>query len=169
MVWIFFHQLWWFIGFSLPWKFEPNLSWLSFWLIFGGFHPPPFFAKKSDFGSCGLKFFVTNFAHLLVLVYPENLSQIRVGWVFCWFGGFTPPPPYLLKNDFCLGGAKNFVTNFYHLLVLACPENLSQIRVGWVFGWFFLGFTPLFCPKIGFWLRGGGKIFLPPTLTLGWS
>ena len=43
----FCHQLWWFIGFSLPWKFEPNPSWLSFWLILGGF--TPLFCPKIGF------------------------------------------------------------------------------------------------------------------------
>ena len=35
----------------------------------------PLFAKKSDFGLGGLKISVTNFDHLLVVAYPENLSQ----------------------------------------------------------------------------------------------
>ena len=32
-----------FVSLSVPWKFEPNLSWLSFCLIWGGPAPPPFF------------------------------------------------------------------------------------------------------------------------------
>ena len=109
------------MGFSLPWKFEPNPSWLSFWLIWGVL--PPFSAKKSGIGFEGVKIFVTNFDHLLVLAYPENFSQIRVGWVFGWLWGVLPPF-FAEKSGFGLGGVKFFVTNFDPGLVLVYPENL---------------------------------------------
>ena len=93
------------------------------------------------------------------------MSQIQIGWVFelSWFsfwlilrGGGLPQPLFAKKSDFGVDGVKNFVANIDHSLVLAYPENLSQIRVGWVFGWFWWAFTsPLFCQKIGFWLRWG--------------
>ena len=91
-------------------------------------------------------------------VYPENLSQIRVGYVFGWFWGVCPPPLFAKKLDFCSGVVKIFVTNFDHLLVLAYPENLSQIGVGWVLCWFGVFYPPLFSQKNGFWFRWG-KIF----------
>ena len=127
-----FQPLYSFIDFSLPWKFEWNPNWLSFWLILVDF--TPLFAKKSYFGLGVSKISVTNFDHLLVIAYPENLSQIQVDWVFGWFWEILPP--FCQKLIFGLGKVNIVVTNFDHLLVLAYPENLSQIRVGWVFCWF---------------------------------
>ena len=96
---------------------------VEFLADFGGFPLTPFFGKKWDLDLGGVTFFVTNFDHLLVLAYPEKLSQIRVG-------GFYPPPLFAKKLDFDIDGVKNFVANFDHSLVSAYPENLSQIRVG---------------------------------------
>ena len=45
-----------------------------FWLIFGVL--PQFLAQKSGVGSGGVKIFIPNLNHLLVLAYPENLSPI---------------------------------------------------------------------------------------------
>ena len=52
---------------------------VEFCVGLGVFTPPSFFAKKLNFSLSVVNFFVTNFDHLLVLAYPENLSQIGVG------------------------------------------------------------------------------------------
>ena len=83
---------------------------VEFLAYFGGFYS--LFAKKMDFGSGGLTISVTNFEHLLVIAYPENLEVT---------------PLFAKKLVFGLGKVNFVVTNFDHLLVLAYPENLSQI------------------------------------------
>ena len=72
-----------------------------------------------------------NLNHLLVLAYPENLSQIQLGLFLADFWGFTQI--FCPKIGFCLMGGKIFIPNFNHLLVLAYRENLSQIRLGLIF------------------------------------
>ena len=50
---------------------------VEFLADFEGFYSP--FCQKLVFGLGKVNFVVTNFDHLLVLAYPENLSQIQVG------------------------------------------------------------------------------------------
>ena len=74
------------------WSWPTQKIWVKselvyFWLIFGVL--PWFFAQKSSFGLWGVKIFVPNLNHLLVLDYPENLSKIRLGLFLADFWGFT--------------------------------------------------------------------------------
>ena len=124
------------------------MTWLKFWLIWGGNSP---FNQKS--GS--VKFFIHNLDHFLGLAYSEYWSQIWLSWNFALFGS----PPFAQKLGFGKVRVKLFIPNVEHLLGQAYPENLSQIWLG-LFLADFGGFTPLFCPKIGFWLMGV-KIFIP--------
>ena len=82
----------------------------------------------------GVKNFIPNLNHTLVLAYPENLSQIQLGLFLADFWGFTPL--FCPKIGFWLMGVKIFIPNLNHLLVLAYPENLSQIQLGLIFVWF---------------------------------
>ena len=138
---------------------------MEFLADFGGFNPPPFFCPKIGFWFRWGKIFVANFDHSLDLTYPENLSQIRVGWVFGWF--WEDFPPFLPKIGFWLRLGKKNCHQLWSFIGFSLPwkfePNPSWLSFGLIFG----GFTPLFCPKIGFWLRGV-KI-LPPTSTMCWS
>ena len=52
-------------------------DWVYFLLDFKGY--TPFFCPKIGFWLMGVKILIPNLNHLLVLAYPENLSQIRLG------------------------------------------------------------------------------------------
>ena len=153
---------------NIYWSWPTLKIWVKsdlvyFWRIFGVL--PQFFAQKLGFvGLWGVKIFIPDLNHLLVLAYPENLSQIRPGLFLADFWGFTPI--FAQKLGFGLWGVKIFIPNPNHLLVLAYPEYLSQIQPG-LFLADFWGFTPFFCQKIGFWLMGGQV--LSPTLIIYWS
>ena len=82
----------------------------------------------------GGQHFIPKFYHLLVLAYPENLSQIRLGLFLPDFWGFTPI--FLPKIGIWFREAKIFISNLNYLLVLAYPENLSQIQLSLIFGLF---------------------------------
>ena len=58
-------------------------------------------------------------------------------------------------------GVNIYIPNLNHLLVLAYPENLSQIHLGLFFA-DFLGFTAIFPKKIMFWLMGGQNFYPQP-------
>ena len=105
---------------------------VSFLADFKGF--TPFIAQKSSFDLGGVKIIIPNLNHLLVLAYPENLSQIRLALFLADFGGFTSI--FWPKIGFWFREVKIFIPNLNYLLVLAYPENLSQIRLSLIFGWF---------------------------------
>ena len=98
----------------------------DFWVL------PRFFAQKSGFGLWGVKIFIPNLNHLLVLAYPENLSQIQLGLFLADFGGFTPI--FLPNIGFWFGDVKIYIPNLNYLLVLVDPENWSQLRLSIILG-----------------------------------
>ena len=136
-------------------KFEPNPSFLSFYLILGGSTPP--FLPKIKFWLRGVKFF-----------YPQSHSfnGLRLPWKFepnpswlnfCLIWGARPP--FLPKIEFVLGGGAFSppITIFYRpkfsLKVWAKSEMVEFLPN--------LGCPPppSILPKIKFWLNWGGGIF----------
>ena len=119
---IFCRQLWSFIGFSLPWKFEPNQSWLVF---FPDFWVPPFFAKKFGFGLDRVKNVHQPWSFIGVSLpwkFEPNLSWCSFLLTFCVLAPF-----FAQKSSFGFVGVNFFVTILDHLLGLNYPENLSSI------------------------------------------
>ena len=93
---------------------------------------------------------------MIYLAWPSLKIWAQLDLVWFFFGGGLPP--ILPKISFWLGGGRGvkfFITNFYHLFVLANPENLSSTGLCLIFGGY-LGCLPPFPPKI----RAGGKFFI---------
>ena len=125
------------------------MTWFNFGLIFGGSLS---FCQKIWFLLKGLKFSLPTLIIHLDWPTPKTWAQSDLVWFF--WGGASPL--FCQKSDFGWGwqGGKIFITNFYHLFVLAYPENLSSTGLGLIFGGF-LGRLPPFPPTLGL----GGGIF----------
>ena len=120
-----------------------NLSQIWVGCIFGWFWgvsiPPHFLPKKIIFGSGGVNIFVTNFDHLLVLAYSETLGQIRVGWVFDWFGGIsTSPPTFCQIIEFWLWWGKIFCHQLRSFIGFSLPRKFEP-NPSWLSFWLVLG------------------------------
>ena len=114
-----------------------------------GFGRVIFFAKKWVL-SMWDNFFLVNFDHLFSSAYQENLSQILVGLVFCWFGGFYSPS--CQKVRFWLRRGKIFSHQIWKFIVFSLHWKYESILTCLSFGLIMGPFT-LFLKKIGFWLR----------------
>ena len=85
--------------FKLTLKIRVKSEMVEFLADFGGF--TPLFCQKIGFWLRGVKNFVTNFDHLLVLAYPENKFEPNLSWLsfaLIFFGG-GGIPPFFAKNQ----------------------------------------------------------------------